>query len=269
MILYKHMSNRSFLSNFKVRFTPPSALNDPRELAPRIHIRNPDEYAGAIIARNFQAGYMRMLLENPKMTEQEAFSKCLSASAEMLNKYRSNDEEIGKMMFDIVTRTTNRNIGVFSLTESNNNELMWAHYSNSHTGYAVGFNTDTDFFFRRKNDPKTCGELTNVIYSDTTPTVYLDPGVMEIPKELFFTKTTKWSYEREWRMIRMLSAADEVVGDNIHLFAIPPESIVSVTFGQKFPKEDIPAIQSALSAAIPHIKFMNAMVNYKGEFVVS
>ncbi|WP_084679877.1 DUF2971 domain-containing protein [Curvibacter lanceolatus] len=269
MILYKYMSNRSFLSNLMVRFTPPNELNDPRELAPRIHIKNPDQYADAIIARNFQPGYIRLLLENPTMTEAEALSRCRAASKQIFQKYRSNDEDISKMMFDIVTRTTNENIGIFSLTETNNNELMWAHYANSHTGFAVGFDTETNFFSRRSNDPKLCGELTNVFYSDKAPTVYFEPGVMEIPKNLFFTKTTKWSYEREWRLIRMLSAADSVVDNKIHLFKVDPPSVVSIIFGQKFPEAEKESIKNELIKIAPNVSFANAGFNHKGEFVVS
>lgn len=252
-----------------VRFTPPSELNDPRELAPKIHIRNPIEYAGAIVARNFQAGYIRLLLENPEMEEAEALSRCMKASTQLVNECTFNDEGLRKMMFDTVMRTTNKNIGVFSLTESNNNELMWAHYANSHTGFAVGFDTETDFFYRRKNDPKLCGELANVLYADIAPTIYLEPGVMEIPKDLFFTKTTKWSYEKEWRMIRMLSTADSVVDHKVHLFKVDPQSVVSVIFGQKFPQLDKEVVKNELLKIAPSVLFMNASFNHKGEFVVS
>lgn len=262
------MSNRSFLTNLKVRFTPPSELNDPRELAPTIHIRNPNEYAGEIVSRNFEAGYIKLLTEHPQMTEQEALERCIAASTQLLEKYKSDDQEIKKMMFDIIMRTTNKNIGVFSLTESNNNELMWAHYANSHAGYVVGFKTDSEFFHRRKNDPKVCGELANVIYSDNAPTLYLDAGGMTIPKELFFTKTTKWSYEREWRMIRMLEAADEVVNSNIHLYQVSPESIHSIIFGDKFPESDKQKIQDDITAIAPNVVFMNAHFNHRGEFIV-
>ena len=41
MKLYKYMSNENFLSNYKVRFTPPSELNDPRECFPEIVIKEP------------------------------------------------------------------------------------------------------------------------------------------------------------------------------------------------------------------------------------
>lgn len=114
-----------------------------------------------------------------------------------------------------------------------------------------------------------CGELTNVIYSDTSPTVYVDPGVMAIPKELFFTKTTKWAYEREWRMIRMLEHADSVLDNKIHLFKVEPESVVSIVFGSKFPEIDKDKVKNEFIKIVPHVTFMNASFNHKGEFVVS
>ncbi|MEJ8827109.1 DUF2971 domain-containing protein [Variovorax humicola] len=41
---------------------------------------------------------------------------------------------------------TNRNVGVLSLTEDPINELMWAHYANSHSGFAVGLDMSNEFF---------------------------------------------------------------------------------------------------------------------------
>lgn len=96
MILYKYMSNRSFISNLNVRFTPPNELNDPRELTPRIHIRNPEAYAGAIIARNFQSGYIRLLIENPTMTEGEALSRAINASQQLIDQYNVNPDDAKK-----------------------------------------------------------------------------------------------------------------------------------------------------------------------------
>lgn len=269
MILYKYMSNRSFLGNLKVRFTQPCELNDPRELAPNIQIRNPIKYATQIVNRNFQAGYLRMLLEHPSMTPEEAFGRCVSASKELIGRYASGDEDANKLIFDSIMKITNRTIGVFSLTEFNNNELMWAHYAASHTGYVVGLDMDNEFFRRREGDPKTCGELTNVIYSDTPPTVYVDPGTLDIPRELFFTKTTKWSYEHEWRLIRQLENADEVVDGRVHLFSMPREAIVSLTFGAKFPDREIDEIKAAFSSLVPGVNFHKANFNHRGEFIIS
>ncbi|MDF1822524.1 MAG: DUF2971 domain-containing protein [Alcanivoracaceae bacterium] len=203
------------------------------------------------------------------MSESEALARIMNASQKTLEMYRADEEIVKKQMFDITMRTTNKNVGVFSLTETNNNELMWAHYADSHRGYAVAFDTETDFFFRRENDPKICGEMANVIYSDTPPTVYLDPGKMNIPKELFFTKTTQWSYEKEWRMIRMLEHADSVVEEKIHLFKIEPESVISIIFGSKFPEKEKAEIMESFKKIVPHADFMNASMNHEGKFVVS
>jgi hypothetical protein len=269
MILYKYMSNRSFLENLKVRFTPPNQLNDPRELCPRLIIRAPSNYALEIINRNFQSALTNLLASNPEMTPEQARHWIATASSKTLEDYCRNDDTIAKKMHEIFMKTTCKNIGVFSLTETDNNELMWAHYANNHAGYVVGFDTETNFFSQQADEPNGCGELMNVIYSDDTPTVYVDVGALDIPKELFFTKTTKWKYEREWRMIRMLKTADTIVEQDIHLYEVPPESIVSVAFGLKFPKEDRRVISASFPKRVPHVNFMNASYNHRNDFIVS
>ena len=268
MILYKYMSHRGFLSNLMVRFTPPNKLNDPRELAPRVVISNPEEFARAIIDRNAESACAQFLQEHPTTTEEEVRLRLAAASEKTLHEYRSNPDALEKKGYDAFMRTTSKTIGVFSLTETNNNELMWSHYADSHAGFVVAFNTETEFFSRRPNDPNLCGELFRVTYTDTTPQVYLTAEELNIPQELLFTKTIKWSYEREWRMIRTLSAADSTAGD-IHLFKIAPESVVGVIFGHKFPEAEKKAIRDQLAITAPLARFMSAGYNHRGEFVVS
>jgi len=70
-------------------------------------------------------------------------------------------------------------------------------------------------------------------------------------------------------MIRMLSAADYVVDDTIHLFKVDSESIVSVIFGYKFPEIDKETVKSEFVKIAPNVSFMNAGFNHKGEFIVS
>lgn len=40
MIIYKYMSHNRFFDGFKLRFTPPKDLNDPRELVPELRLKN-------------------------------------------------------------------------------------------------------------------------------------------------------------------------------------------------------------------------------------
>ncbi|MEM5372304.1 hypothetical protein V4C53_40660 [Paraburkholderia azotifigens] len=77
----------------------------------------------------------------------------------------------------------------------------------------------------------------NVLSTDTTPVVYVEPGKLDIQKEVFFTKTSNWSYEREWRIIKYLTQADEVLtvegNKAIHLFLVPVAAVKEVIFGSE------------------------------------
>ena len=269
MELYKYMGHEGFISNFKLRFTPPSELNDPRECFPEIHIKDPRGYIDNLIQRNFESGYLRLLIENPLMSPREALHRCLNASEGVAQDFNYNNEEWIKRIFDNVMKVTNRNIAVLSLTEVPDNELMWAHYANSHQGYVVGFDADNDFFKPRKGDPKKCGLLMPVEYSDSCPQLFVEPGKIDIPIELFFTKTTKWSYEQEWRMLRMQLSADDILSNNIHLFKVPETAITSIIFGCKFPEPKRKLLETSVLAMAPHVTFQYASFNYKGEFIIS
>lgn len=262
MQLYKYMGHEGFLSNLKLRFTPPSELNDPRECVPEIHIKDPRGYISNVIQRNFERGYLRLLIEHPTMTPEEALRRCINASEQIERDFKDNNDAWVRRIFDKVMEVTNRNIAVLSLTETQDNELMWAHYANSHQGYVVGFDSDSDFFKPRMGDPKTCGELMPVQYSDTRSQLFVEPGKLDIPKELFFTKTSKWSYEREWRIVRMQSAADDILSGSIHLFNVPEAAVTSVTFGYKFPQSKKAGIETAFRTTAPHVTFHNAAFNH-------
>ncbi len=51
---------------------------------------------------------------------------------------------------------------------------------------------------------------------------------------LLVTKGTKWSYEREWRMLVPLRDAKRSLkfgGDKVYLFAFPPEALKAIMLG--------------------------------------
>lgn len=254
MILYKYMPSDRFFQNLKLRFTPAEDLNDPRELIPDIRLKNPSEYATNIVQRNLSSTYFRFLFEHPEISTEEAWRRISTAAQQFTDSfdYAEKTQEI----FNSFMRVTNRNVGVLSLTESPDNELMWAHYANSYDGFVVGFDSEDEFFRPKRGEPKLCGELMNVIYSDTRPVVYVEPGKMDIPKEVFFTKTTKWSYEREWRIIKYLDMANEikdVSGKKIHLFDVSPSAVKEVIFGEKVSQGSRDAVEGVLRAKVPHV----------------
>lgn len=130
-------------------------------------------------------------------------------------------------------------VGVFSLSECPNNELMWAHYASSHTGLAFGF-------VRAAATKLASHEHTmQVVYNNSKPTfdggfinqismLAAPDGGMRSEQKISFNDTTfraafstkpvVWNYEKEWRYV------EEVGG----LFPWP-SPIAAVVFGLKMP----------------------------------
>lgn len=253
MLVYKYMPGVRFFSNFKFRLTPAEDLNDPRELAPDIRLRDPDAYARNIVLRNFESAYWQNRIANPSMPPAQVWAGLIAASEAHMQSFDEN--ATADNIYEMFMRVTNRNVGVLSLTEDPLNELMWSHYACSHSGFAVGLDATNKFFQPKPGEPKVCGELMNVIYTDTIPVVYVEAGTMDIPKEIFFTKATAWSYEKEWRMIKYLPTADEVQtvdGKSIHLFSVPVEAVKDVLIGARTSVGARDLVISQVRAAAPH-----------------
>jgi len=59
----------------------------------------------------------------------------------------------------------------------------------------------------------------------------------ELISQFFFTKSTNWETEREWRMILPLKDANRV-NKELYLFNIPPNAITEIVFGYKMQQVD-------------------------------
>jgi len=85
-------------------------------------------------------------------------------------------------------------IGLFSLSSVSDNILMWSHYSANHTGFVVGFDSEsicTDFDF---------DYLEPINYQTEYPLISgLDETTDQFHKKFFF-KSQLWEYEKEWRV---------------------------------------------------------------------
>jgi len=208
-----------------------------------------------ITRRNFGRFYFEFLLSNPHMSPQEALARCVDAAQQIEQQF----DESAKVqeVYETFMRTTNKNVGVLSLTEDPFNMPMWAHYGANYEGLVVGFDSDSDFFQPKPEEPSPCGELMNVIYTDTSPVVYVDPGKIDYPKEVFFTKATNWQYEKEWRVIKHLPQASHVSpgpgGKEIHLFDVPSQAVKEVIFGYRASADLREQVEQALNDRAPHV----------------
>jgi hypothetical protein len=257
MLVYKYMPTERFFENYKFRLTPAEDLNDLSELVPDIRLRNANNYAADIVSRNLQSTYLQALIARPDLDPMVVWHQIWQAAQTHISNFDA--QATAAQIHKEFMRVTNRNVGVLSLTDDPLNETMWAYYADDHKGFVVGLDSDSTFFNPKPREPKPCGQLMNVIYTDTAPVVYVEAGKFDIPKEVFFAKTTKWSDEREWRMIKYLPMADEVKtnpdGKKIHLFDVPSDAIKEVIFGARVREDVVQRLQAHIRKQIPHVIF--------------
>lgn len=93
--------------------------------------------------------------------------------------------------------------GILSLSELEDNILMWSHYAQQHKGICIEFKRTSS------NILGMPGNTSPVRYSIKAPTIdarsyrTADPeGKNEIELSLVLTKAADWTYEREWRVIK-------------------------------------------------------------------
>jgi len=121
-----------------------------------------------------------------------------------------------QQVYQQTVKDIERVYGIFALTTEENNFLMWSHYSNSHKGFCIGF--DTRILWEI-----TKGGIGPVTYQKELPTFSLFENPMMFSHKLLSTKSDIWEYENEFRIIKS--------GFSRKTIAIPPESIVRIVFG--------------------------------------
>ncbi len=74
-------------------------------------------------------------------------------------------------------------------TQTNNNKLMWSHYTNSYKGFCVQYSIKDELKF-----------LHPIYYTNQTPSLRNNPPPKD-PYRFLLSKDAIWSYENEWRYI--------------------------------------------------------------------
>lgn len=151
-------------------------------------------------------------------------------------KSLSNPQEI---FIDMRKRLSQ--VGIFSLSECNDNELMWAHYGANHNGIALGFSGGVGSKLRDNRHTIAVNYINEKPVFETgfrnEVSLYMMPnGEVESRGRVSFedpvfraslsTKTTPWKYEKEWRYIEETHGLFDWPGD-----------LVSVVFGMRMSKE--------------------------------
>jgi hypothetical protein len=154
-----------------------------------------------------------------------------------------------------------RHCGVLSLVDACDSIPMWTHYGAGHTGFVIGFDTESELFHQAQWD----GKLRPVDYVLDRPS--LTEGQAG-PNVIFTTKSSDWKYEREWRWLERCNPSEFAKlttapnGELLFLRPIPPKSICELVLGCRISRTHAESIQALTS--IPdyaHVKVLRAALN--------
>ncbi|MGZ8846794.1 MAG: DUF2971 domain-containing protein [Pyrinomonadaceae bacterium] len=233
MSLYKYVSPTwgiDFLRKGRIRFTQPSAFNDPFDSKPFVQsvtggldpselsqlskpIDIPLDKRKEMLAKvEEKFGELERMLGiriPPRLPQKLVDGFVDSLSNGSLMQILEQDETIVTLR-NILLSNFSAQVGILSLAEQPDNLLMWSHYSGQHTGFVIEFDEEHPFF-------KSARDATNG-NSPTLRKVQYSVGRPERPhinlKDFMdlswcWVKSEDWKYEQEWRMIRPLELADE------------------------------------------------------------
>lgn len=128
--------------------------------------------------------------------------------------------------------------GVYSMSKRKEgeeypcNELLWAHYANSHKGFCIEYDLD-------KLDACITDGIEyriDVVYQENKPTISPDEPTDKKIKKAFSTKSLAWVYENEFRLIFSSSGVKKIAF----------EAIRAIYFGLNMPLAERNAIVNGL-----------------------
>ena len=128
--------------------------------------------------------------------------------------------------------------GVYSMSKQKGgenfpcNELLWAHYANSHKGFCIEYDLD-------KLDTCITDNINyriDVVYQENKPTISPNDSIETKIKKAFSTKSLAWAYENEYRLVFSSSGVKKIAF----------EAIRAIYFGLNIPLAERNAIVNGL-----------------------
>ena len=165
----------------------------------------------------------------------------------------------------------NETYGIFCLSTSRENLIMWSLYAESHKGIVVGFDGNHPFF-------SNAHDFHPVEYLENRISLSSNNGFLRLAGEallkseyknlhirLFLRKHPDWSKEEEWRMIRRLDEATDrsSTEPSVYLFRIPLEAIKIVILGAQISEQNKEHVRRAVSSSgkWSHLRILQARLS--------
>ena len=151
-------------------------------------------YFWAPDANNLNDPCETLLLSDKIIQQADVISRVFNKNAVAYNNFLAAEEKFKENI---------KNVGIYSLSQTYNHELLWAHYANSHKGYCVEYELD----LLLDNTKFRNGYHFPILYKKTPP-LYDNGHINNIEvmvKEIVGVKSECWKYEEEYRITTDLS----------------------------------------------------------------
>lgn len=134
-----------------------------------------------------------------------------------------------KQTFQNIIDMKDTKLGIFSLSKTYSDELLWAHYANSHKGFCIEYDLNQ---LLSKQNPQH--RFFDIQYSDKIPNLDFSQLLNQnnpdiLIKKMLGYKSQRWEYEQELRIIT------ENQGRNTYDY----RAVKAIYFGLKMPKSTI------------------------------
>lgn len=255
--LYKYRTfsarNLSMLANNEIFFAPSNVFNDPLDCPARkeMDFLNRDELIAKMAP--LEVGHRSTtLLEAIQYVESRTTNE---------TDTKAYLDEKSKMFQKVVLQT----FGIFSVSATEKDILMWSHYSDGHTGFCIEFNREPDNFL---NDAKP------VEYPETEDFPFIDYWAGDSSKQIkefkkiVLTKSIHWDYEEEWRALGRPDGSDPDTVDlnySGHVKEIPDDTISGIIFGNRMKKKNRNTVRNILTGR--NVKWYEANI-VKNKFLL-
>lgn len=130
-------------------------------------------------------------------------------------------------------------LGIFSLSKTVFNELLWAYYANGHKGFCIEYDFEQ---LQKSLSNRQLHGIFNVQYKNDTPEFSMNSITYNLVDDTQFikcliaTKSTAWECEEEIRITLYSSG----------LLGISPESVTGIYFGLRMAESDKELVKNSL-----------------------
>lgn len=156
----------------------------------------------------------------------------------LLEQHKNYSSEVKRQYNGLIEKF--ENVGVYSLSKNNDNELLWAYYANGHTGFAIEY--DVDKLKESLNYNRYFQFIFDfdVDYVKSIPkadiSVLQGKNFNHILKTYLGSKSLSWIHEDEYRLIF----------EGKGLFDIDYRAITGIYFGYRMQEQEIEFIMDKL-----------------------